>query len=92
MGKKKTLKKKNIGSKEILSKYHRVRESLLITRKTFEIKCNSQLHVLDKLRDSPMNDNDGKRLDRAMSRIILFKSDIFSCWNKRFQDDLLEKE
>lgn len=86
------VKKKVIGSKEILTKYHKVREYIVDAKNTFESKCNKQLQALDRLREFQMNDSNEGRLSRAMARVVSFKTGIHSSWNETLKDDLLERK
>jgi len=86
-------KKKVIGSKEILAKYHEVRQSLFLFKDVFERRCNKQLHELDKLRDkATMNDSDEGRLSKAMARIVSFKEGVSDSWNDTLKDVSLERK
>lgn len=85
-------KKKFIGSKEILPAYHKARDALLLAKDAFEKKCNGRITLLDKLRNNSMNDEDERRLSRAMARIVSLKNDIDSSWKDTLFDEFLEKK
>ncbi|MCK4649654.1 hypothetical protein KAT36_00320 [Candidatus Pacearchaeota archaeon] len=81
---------KEIGNKEILSKYQQSRYRLEPFKKRLSNKCDTEMKAIQKLAKYDKNEANEKRLNEAMGRIVKFKNELFLAWKKNLDSDFLD--